>query len=99
MGRFYLRIGNTNLGGNDLDESYISIYKAVSDDFVTIEGLSNVEKANVQLFNIIGQEVLNTTLNSNQSTQTLSTSGLTTGVYVVRLQADNSVIAKKIIIN
>ena len=99
MGRFYLRIGNTSLGGNDLDESYISIYKAASDDFVTIEGLSNIEKANVQLFNIIGQEVLNTTLQSNQSTQTLSTSGLTTGVYVIRLQADNSVIAKKIIIN
>jgi hypothetical protein len=38
MGRFYLRIGNTSLGGNDLDESYISIYKAASDDFVTIEG-------------------------------------------------------------
>ena len=99
MGRFYLRIGNTSLGGNDLDESYISIYKAASDDFVTIEGLSNVEKANVQLFNIIGQEVLNTTLNSNQSTQRLSTSGLTTGVYVIRLQADSSVISKKIIIN
>ena len=99
MGRFYLRIGNTSLGGNDLDESYISIYKAASDDFVTIEGLSNVEKANVQLFNIIGQEVLNTTLNSNQSTQRVSTSGLTTGVYVIRLQADSSVIAKKIIIN
>jgi hypothetical protein len=99
MGRFYLRIGNTSLGGNDLDESYISIYKSVSDDFVTIEGLSNVEKANVQLFNIIGQEVLSTTLNSNQSTQRVSTSGLTTGVYVIRLQADSSVIAKKIIIN
>ncbi len=99
MGRFYLRIGNTSLGGNDLDESYISIYKAASDDFVTIEGLSNVEKANVQLFNIIGQEVLNKTLNSNQSTQRLSTSGLTTGIYVIRLQADSSVIAKKIIIN
>jgi hypothetical protein len=99
MGRFYLRIGNTSLGGNDLDESYISIYKAASDDFVTIEGLSNVEKVNVQLFNIIGQEVLNTTLNSNQSTQRVSTSGLTTGVYVIRLQADSSVIAKKIIIN
>ena len=99
MGRFYLRIGNTSLGGNDLDESYISIYKSASDDFVTIEGLSNVEKANVQLFNIIGQEVLNKTLNSNQSTQRVSTSGLTTGVYVIRLQADSSVIAKKIIIN
>jgi hypothetical protein len=99
MGRFYLRIGNTSLGGNDLDESYISIYKAASDDFVTIEGLLNVEKANVQLFNIIGQEVLNTTLQSNQSIQSISTAGLTTGVYIVRLEADSSIVTKKVIIN
>ena len=99
MGRFYLRIGNTNLGGSDLEESYISVYKAVSDDFVTIEGLSNIEKANVQLFNILGQEVLNTTLQSNQFTQRVSTGGLTTGIYVIRLQADSSVISKKVIIN
>ena len=99
MGRFYLRIGNTNLGGNDLEESYISVYKAASDDFVTIEGLSNVEKANVQLFNILGQEVLNITLQGNQSTQRVSTRGFTTGIYVIRLQADSSVISKKIIIN
>ena len=99
MGRFYLRIGNTSLGGDDLDESYISIYKAASDDFLTIEGLSNGEKVNVELFNIMGQQVLTTTLNSNQSTQRVSTSGLTTGIYVIRLQADRSVIAKKIIIN
>jgi hypothetical protein len=99
MGRFYIVIGNTSLGGNDLEASYISIYKAASEDHINIEGLLNIEKANVQLFNIIGQEVLNTTLNNNQSTQRVSTSGLTTGVYVIRLQADSSVIAKKIIIN
>ena len=98
MGRFYLRIGNTSLGGNDLEESYIGVYKATSDDFVTIEGLLNVKSANVQLFNIMGQEVLNKTLQSNQSTQRLSTRGLTTGVYVIRLQADSSVISKKVII-
>tara|TARA_B100001093_G_scaffold202344_1_gene194369 strand:+ start:157 stop:1869 length:1713 start_codon:yes stop_codon:yes gene_type:complete len=99
MGRFYIVIGNTSLSGNDLEASYISIYKAASEDHINIEGLLNIEKANVQLFNIIGQEVLNTTLNSNQSTQRVSTSGLTTGVYVIRLEADSSVIAKKIIIN
>ena len=99
MGRFYLRIGSTNLGGNDLEESYISVYKAASDDFVIIEGLSNVEKANVKLFNIMGQEVLNITLQSNQSTQRVFTRGLTTGVYVIKLQADSSVISKKVLIN
>jgi len=99
MGRFYLRIGSTNLGGNDLEESYISVYKAASDDFVIIEGLLNVEKANVKLFNIMGQEVLNITLQSNQSTQRVFTRGLTTGVYVIKLQADSSVISKKVLIN
>jgi len=98
MGRFYLRIGNTSLGGNDLEESYMGVYKAASDDFITIEGLLNVKSANVQLFNIMGQEVLNKTLQSNQSTQRVSTGGLTTGVYVIRLQADSSVISKKVII-
>jgi hypothetical protein len=99
MGRFYVVIGNTSLGGNDLEASYISIYKAASEDHITIEGLLNVEKANVQLFNIIGQEVLNTTLQSNQSIQSISTAGLTTGVYIIKLQADSSVISKKLIIH
>jgi hypothetical protein len=99
MGRFYIIIGDARLGGDDLEASYISIYKAASDDFVTIEGLLNVEIANVQLFNIIGQEILNTTLQSNQSTQKVPTVGLTKGVYILRLEADSSVISKKIIIN
>jgi hypothetical protein len=51
------------------------------------------------LFNIIGQEVLNTTLQSNQSIQSISTAGLTTGVYIIKLQADSSVISKKLIIH
>ena len=99
MGRFYLRVGNTSLGGNDLEESYISVYKSSDNEYVTIDGLSNTQKANVKLFNVIGQQVLNKALISNQSTQTVSTIGLTTGVYIVRLEADNSVITKKIIIN
>ena len=98
VGRFYLIIGNTRLGGNDLEESYIGVYKAASDDFITIEGILNVKRLNVQLFNITGQEVLNTTLQSNQSTQKVSTRGLRKGIYVIRLQADSSVISKKVII-
>ena len=99
MGRFYIVIGNTSLGGNDLEASYISIYKAASEDHITIEGLLNVEKANVQLFNIIGQEVLNERIQSHQSIQSISTAGLTTGVYIVRFEADNIIFTKKVIIN
>ena len=99
MGRFYLRVGNTSLGRNDLEESYISLYKSSDNEYVTINGLSNTQKANVKLFNVIGQQVLSKSLIPNQSTQTVSIIGLTTGVYIVKLEADFSVITKKIIIN
>ena len=99
IGRFYVRLGNTNLGNNDLTESHISIYKPFNQDHITIEGLANIKTAKVSLFNIIGQEVLNQSLGSNQSTQTISTNGLVIGVYIVKLIADNVTITKKLIIN
>ena len=99
MGRFYLRLGNTSLGGSDLEESYISIYNPMDKDYITIEGLANTQKANVRLYNIIGQEILNKTLQTGQSTQNISTAGLTTGIYVIKLQVDSTLISKKIVIN
>ena len=99
MGRFYLRLGNTSLGGSDLEESYISIYNPMDKDYITIEGLANIQKANVRLYNIIGQEILNKTLQTGQSTQNISTAGLTMGIYVIKLQVDSTLISKKIVIN
>ena len=99
MGRFYLRLGNTSLGGSDLEESYISIYNPMDKDYITIEGLANIQKANVRLYNIIGQEILSKTLQTGQSTQNISTAGLTTGIYVIKLEVDSTLISKKIVIN
>ena len=98
MGRFYLRLGNTSLGGSDLEESYISIYNPMDKDYITIEGLANTQKANVRLYNIIGQEILSKTLQTGQSTQNISTAGLTTGIYVIKLEVDSTLISKKIVI-
>jgi hypothetical protein len=99
MGRFYLRIGNTSLGGSDIEESYISIYNPVDKEYITIEGLANIQKANVRLYNIIGQEILSKTLQTGLLTQNISTAGLTTGIYVIKLEVDSTLISKKIIIN
>ena len=99
MGRFYLRLGNTSLGGSDLEESYISIYNPMDKDYITIEGLANTQNANVRLYNIIGQEILSKTLQTGQSTQNISTAGLTTGIYVIKLQVDSTLISKKIVLN
>ena len=99
IGRFYLVFGTNSLGGNTMDESYITIYKPLDEDYISIEGLLNVQNAKVKLYNILGQEVLNTALKTNQSVQRISTTELAAGVYVIKLQADNAVISKKLIIN
>lgn len=98
MGRFYLRIGNNALSDIDVEESYISVYKPLTNNNIIIEGLSNTQNANVKLFNSLGQEIISKTLNTNQSTEILSTIGIATGVYIIKLEADESVITSKIII-
>ena len=99
MGRFYLVVGNNSLGENNNDVSYISIYKAANEDYITIEGLVNFQQANVRLYNIVGQEVLRTKLITGQAHQRVSIEGLNPGLYVMKLKVDDKKITKKLIIN
>ena len=99
MGRFYLRIGNSSLGVEDTEESYVRVYKPNTSDYITIEGLVNVQKTKIRLYNLIGQEILNKTLSSNQTNYRISTQGIPHGVYVIKLQFERSEITKKLIIN
>ena len=68
-------------------------------DYITIEGLANIQKANVRLYNIIGQEISSKTLQTSLLTQNISTAGLTKGVYIIKLQVDSTLISKKIVIS
>jgi hypothetical protein len=99
MGRFYLKMGSNSLGGNDIEESLISIYKPLDRDCIVMEGLSNVQSGEVTLYNIMGQEILSKTLQTGLSTQNISTAGLTTGIYVIKLEVDSTLISKKFLIN
>ena len=99
MGRFYLKMGSNSLGSNDIEESYISIYKPSDRDCIVMEGLSNVQSGHVTLYNIMGQEILSKTLQTGLSTQNISTAGLTTGIYVIKLEVDSTLISKKFLIN
>ena len=99
MGRFYLRIGNSSLGVNDTEESYVRVYKPNNSDYITIEGLASIQKATIKLYNLIGQEIINKTLSTNQTTYRVSTQGIPNGVYIIKLQFENSEITKKLIIN
>ena len=61
IGRFYLHLGNVTLGEDSFANSLASIYKGINDDYITIEGLVNVQKARIKLYNLIGQEIINKT--------------------------------------
>jgi hypothetical protein len=98
MGRFYLKMGSNSLGGNDIEESLISIYKPSDRDYIVMEGLSKVQSGEVTLYNIMGQEVLDQILTPNQSTQNIPTTGLDSGIYIIKLKADNLILTKKLII-
>jgi hypothetical protein len=98
MGRFYLKMGSNSLGGNDIEESLISIYKPSDRDCIVMEGLSNVQSGHVTLYNIMGQEVIGQNLTPNQSTQNIQTIGLDSGIYIIKLKADNLILTKKLII-
>jgi hypothetical protein len=99
VGRFYLNITNTALGNDSAVDLYINIYKPLQQSEIVIEGLTTVSDAMVRLYNIVGQEVLVKNLKSNRGVQTLNTKGLSTGIYVVKLQAGHKLVTKKIIIN
>ena len=86
------------LGGDTLVNDLISIYKGINDDYITIEGLSNSSKNNVNIYNLLGQLMANKSLTANQTKQTVSTKGFSSGIYVVELQSGRSVVAKKIIV-
>jgi len=99
IGRFYLHLGNVTLGVNDPEDSYVRVYKPNNSDYIAIEGLVNIQKARIKLYNLIGQEIIHKVLSNNQTNYRISTQGIPQGVYVIKLQFENSKITKKLIIN
>ena len=64
-----------------------------------MEGLAvQSQETSVKLYNVVGMEVLSTSLNNNTNTQTIPTDGLASGVYVIKLQSANNQLTKKLII-
>ena len=64
-----------------------------SNGFVNIK-TSNNEATQVAVYDILGKQVINTTL----SAQRLNVSSLKAGVYAVRLSQGNTVTTKKLVI-
>jgi hypothetical protein len=99
-GRFYIRFTTQNLAINDvLSPSSLTIFKLNTDAFVTIQGLSpEMGKTTATLYNMLGMKVRSKTLNNTAATQQISTQGLASGVYIIKLKAGEQAVSKKVII-
>lgn len=95
IGRFYLHTNSSALSTDNVQLENISIYKANAST-LRIVGLSQ-GKANVKLFNILGEQVLNRNFTSN-GVYDVNLPQLATGVYIAQLENENGTINKKIVL-
>ena len=96
IGRFYLHTTSESLSSAALGiDSNISIYKSSSDN-IRIVGVQN-GTANVQMYNMLGKEVLKTSFEGN-GVNDIKLINISTGVYILKIALENGTINKKIII-
>jgi len=98
-GRFYIHFTADTLSDGEVNTSLLNAYKKVDSNYITIEGLSTqVTSTEVSLFNILGTKVMDAALDNNTNTQMISTNGLSTGIYVIKLESGQNQLTKKLII-
>ena len=99
VGRFFIHLTADTLSDGDVNTSLLNAYKKVDSNYITIEGLSTQSTSTeVSLFNILGTKVMDATLDNNTNTQMISTNGLSTGIYVIKLESGQNQLTKKLII-
>ena len=100
VGRFFIHLTETVLSIDDkIETNYLNVFKADVNNFITVEGLANQSNGTkLRLYTILGKEVIFTTLNNTNNKQTISTQGLSTGIYIVKLESGNILLTKKLFI-
>jgi len=99
VGRFFIHMTADTMSNEEVSTSMLNAYKEIDASYITIEGLATqTNETKVSLYNILGREVLSTTLNNNMNTQTISTVGLSSGIYVIELESGTDRLTKKLLI-
>jgi hypothetical protein len=96
VGRFYLRFDANALSTNETALDYIQIFSNANNQIIVNGQLTS--QTGLTVFDIQGRSVLETDLDTFNTTNTVNASELTKGVYMVTLTNDTSTITKKIIL-
>ena len=100
VGRFFLHF-TTNVLSTDTvsSTSLVTAYKGTGNTYITVEGLQQFSQpAELTLYNILGMKVLSRKIQNPSQKEMLSTVGMSTGVYILKVQAENIVFTKKLVI-
>ncbi len=99
--RFFIVFKSNSVlsNGDTLGINALNIYKANTDSFITIAGITpDIGLLDVTLYSMLGQTVHQEILNTATATQRVSTGGLTSGLYIVQIKSGNQTTVKKIIV-
>jgi hypothetical protein len=100
VGRFFIHYTAGTLSSDTVrSTSLLTTYKGKGNTYISVEGLQQFsEPANLILYNVLGMKVLSRKIQNPSQKETLSTVGMRTGVYILKVQAENIVFTKKIVI-
>ena len=100
VGRFFIHYTTSTLSTDtESSTSLLTAYKGKGNAYITVEGLQQFsEPANLILYNVLGMKVLSRKIQSPSQKEMLSTVGMKTGVYILKVQAENIVFTKKLVI-
>ncbi|MFY7669583.1 choice-of-anchor J domain-containing protein [Tenacibaculum sp. MEBiC06402] len=95
IGQYYIHT-SARLSNDDITQNIenVSIYNSSKNE-ITVAGLQ--AKANVKVFSLLGEELVNTNINSNGLSK-VSLPELSTGIYIVKLNSALGNLTKKIIL-
>jgi hypothetical protein len=99
-GRFFLHFTTSALSAATISSSsLVSAYKGKGDDYISLEGLQQFSQpAEITLYNVLGMKILSKTIKNPSQKELLFTEGVKRGAYVLKLQTENIVYTKKLII-
>ncbi len=99
VGRFFIHMTADTMSNGEISTSMLNAYKDPNSNHITLDGLATQSNnIKVSLYSILGKKVLDTSLDNNMNTQTISTLGMATGIYVIELVSGNDRLTKKLII-
>lgn len=94
-GRFFLRIGNSTLSNTERESITLKLY--ASEKTIYINGLLLAD-AEVSIFDVQGRLVLTSYLEEGTETNRIEATNLDSGIYVVKVNNENQLKIKKVII-